>query len=144
MYKGLEEDFVIHMVKVACCPMLMGDINKVVWNEETLEVTLVEDAAWKEALLVFESVSWYINIEKLQVSPKKEGENYTAPEALFNLDAANLVTILHMKNDAKRAAACVVAADSDSEEEDDLDSASNEHDLGKLLTWPETWREEMG
>jgi hypothetical protein len=57
-------------------------------------------------------------------------KNYTAPEALFNLDANCLIVTLHAKNDAKPAADRHGQSDSDSEEEV-LDPASNEHELGK-------------
>ena len=64
------------------------------------------------------------------MSPKKKAQKYTASEALFNLDADQSVTTLHAKNDAKRAATRDGYGGSDSEDED-LDSASNERDLGK-------------
>jgi hypothetical protein len=49
---------------------------------------------------------------------------------LFNLDADHLVVTLHAKNNAKCAAASNGYGDIDSEEEE-MDSASNEHENGK-------------
>ena len=66
------------------------------------------------------------------MSPKKKAHDYTAPEALFNLDADRSVTTLHAKNDAKCAAAKDGYGGSDSgEEEENSDSASDERNLDK-------------
>jgi hypothetical protein len=70
-------------------------------------------------------------LNKLWVTPKKKSQHYTAPEALFNLDANCSVVTLHAKNDAKRAAARDVYGDVDSEEEE-TDSALDECEHGKL------------
>jgi hypothetical protein len=72
--------------------------------------------------------TFYIGIKKLHVSPNKKNITYTALEALFNLDETQLANTLHTKNDAKHTAA-QKAADGDSEEEEQQDSASKEHDL---------------
>ena len=97
------------------------------WEDDLI---LPEDVREKESLAAFENQEWYFNLKSLRVSPNKKGKkNYTAPEALFNLDADKSVATLHAKNDARRAAANNLS-DSDSGEEDS-DSASEEHDLGK-------------
>ena len=62
----------------------------------------------------------------------KKTMEYTAPDALFNLDETHSVTTLHAKNDAKRAAAKRFADGDNSEEEDSTDSASKKRNLGKL------------
>jgi hypothetical protein len=62
--------------------------------------------------------------------PHQIKKEYTAPEALFNLDADRSIITLHAKNNAKRAADRHGQSNSDSEEEV-LDSASNERELDK-------------
>ncbi len=83
-----------------------------------------------QSLADFEKQDWYFNLKSLCVSHKKGKTNYTAPEALLNLDADQSVTTLDAKNNA-RCAAAKGFGDSDSEEED-TDSASDECDIGKL------------
>jgi len=126
LYKGLSEDFVTRLVIASCCPTLVGEMNTVTWDAEALELVTAEDAEDKARLSSFEKADWFIDIDKLRVSPKKK-KSYTAPEALFLLDEARSVTTLHAKNDNKRAAARAGADDWDSgEEENDLDSTSDE------------------
>ena len=130
LYKGLPGDFVTRMVVAACCPTLVAEINTVQWDSEALDLTTEEDAAVDSRLSAFENASWFIDIDNLRVSPKKK-KQYTAPEALFLLDEARSVTTLHAKNDGKRAAARAGVEDVDSEEEDDMDSESDERDHDK-------------
>jgi len=129
LYKGLSEDFVTRLVVASCCPVLVGEMNTVVWDGEALDLKTAEDTADDARLSAFEKADWFIDIEKLRVSPKKKA--YTAPEALFLLDEARSVSTLHAKNDSKRAAAREGFVDSDSEEEDETDSASDERDIDK-------------
>ena len=77
-------------------------------------------------LLAFEKADWFMDLERLQVSPQKKKKHFTAPEALFNLDEEQLVKTLHAKNNVKRAAARAGAEGSDSEGENELDSTSDE------------------
>jgi hypothetical protein len=126
---GFEEEFVIRLIQAACCPIALGKMNGIAWNKDRLELILPEDVKEKDSLAAFEDQDWYFNLKNLCVSPKRGHKNYTAPEALFNLDADKSVDTLHAKNDARRAAARNLS-DSDSGEEDS-DSASEEHDLGK-------------
>ena len=104
LYKGLSEDFVTRLVVAACCPTLVGEINTVTWDAEALDLVTAEDADDDARLSSFEKADWFIDIDKLRVSPKKK-KSYTAPEALFLLDEARSVTTLHAKNDNKHAAA---------------------------------------
>ncbi len=126
---GFNEAFVVRLIQASCCPIVLGKMNGITWNKKRLELILPEDVRDKEGLAAFENQEWYFNLKNLRVSPKKGTQNYTAPEALFNLDADKSVATLHAKNDARRAAAKDLG-DSDSEEED-TDSASNERDHGK-------------
>ncbi len=125
---GFDEDFVIRLIKAACCPIKMGEMAGITWDAKKMELILPEDTKAKESLADFEKQEWYFNLTKLR-SPKKNKSNYTAPEALFNLDADQSVTTLHAKNDARRAAAKNFS-DSDSGEEDS-DSASDERGSSK-------------
>ena len=127
---GYEEDFVVRLIQAACCPIALGKMNGIAWNKERLELILPEDVREKESLAGFEDQEWYFNLKKLRVSPKRGKKNYTAPEALFNLDADKSVVTLHAKNDKRRAEA-INFSESDSGEEEDLDSASDERDFGK-------------
>jgi hypothetical protein len=108
-------------------------MNTVQWDSKKLELITPEDTKDKESLAMFESQDWYFDLSKLRVSPKKKAHHYTAPEALFNLDADRSVNTLHAKNDAKRASAKSVygGGSSASEEEEDTDSASEERESGK-------------
>jgi hypothetical protein len=121
---GFNEAFVVRLIQASCCPIMLGKMNGITWNKKRLELILPEDVKDKEGLAAFENQEWYFNLKNLRVSPKKGQQNYTAPEALFNLDADKSVATLHAKNDARRAAATDLG-DSDSEEEDS-DSASDE------------------
>ncbi len=128
--KGLDQDFVTWLVVAACCPVLVGESNRVKCDPEKLEVIMSDDAKDNARLTAFENQEWYFDLNKLCVSPKKKKKHYTAPEALFNLDADRSVITLHAKNNVKHAAARDGYGDIDSEEED-TDSASNECGNGK-------------
>jgi hypothetical protein len=130
----IKHYFVTRLVVAACCPMLVGEINTVTWDAEVLDLITAEDADDDACLSSFEKTNWFIDIDKLCVSPKKK-KSYTTPEALFLLDEASLVTtLLHAKNDNKCAAARAEVDGWDSGEEDnDLDSPSGEREnIGKL------------
>ena len=129
--KGFKEDFVTRLVVAACCPVLVGNMNSVTWDAKEINLITQEDGKDRESLAAFENQDWYFDLHQLRVSPKKKAHHYTAPEVLFNLDADRSVNTLHAKNDAKRAAARKGYGDSDSEEEETTDSASDERDLGK-------------
>jgi hypothetical protein len=127
---GFEEDFVIRLIKASCCPIMLGKMTGITWNKEKVQLVLPEDLKEKESLEAFENQEWFFNLKSLRVSPRKRGDkNYTAPEALFNLDADKLVVTLHTKNDARRAAAYNLS-DSDSGKEES-DSASGKRDSVK-------------
>ncbi len=128
--KGLDQDFVNRLVVAACCPVLVGESNRGKWDLEKLEVIMSEDAKDNARLAAFENQEWYFDLNKLRVSLKKKTQHYTAPEALFNLDADCSVVTLHAKNNVKRAAARDGYGNIDSEEEE-MDSASNERENGK-------------
>jgi hypothetical protein len=130
LLKGLDQGFVVRLVVAACCPTLVGNMNTVTWDDKKMELITPEDAKDKDRLSAFANTPWYFDIKKLQVSPTKSKKNYTAPEALFNLDANRLIVTLHAKNNAKCAADRHGQSNSDSEEEG-LDSASNERELDK-------------
>ncbi len=125
LYRGLPRDFVTRLIVASCCPTLVGEINTVRWDEENLELITTEDAEEEERLSAFEKADWFMDLERLQVSPKKK-KHFTAPEALFNLDEEQSVKTLHAKNDDKRAAAWAEAEGDDSEEENKSDSTSEE------------------
>ncbi len=129
--KGLKEDFVTRLVVAACCPIKASRMNTVEWDSERLELVTQDDVKDKESLAAFESQDWYFDLRNLCVSSKKKAHHYTAPEALFNLDADRLVTTLHAKNDAKRASAKAGYGEASDSKEEDTDSASNEHDTDK-------------
>jgi hypothetical protein len=129
--KGLKEDFVTRLVVAACCPIKASRMNTVEWDSERLELVTQDDVKDKESLAAFESQDWYFDLRNLRVSSKKKAHHYTAPEALFNLDADRLVTTLHAKNDAKRASAKAGYGEASDSEEEDTDSASNERDIDK-------------
>ncbi len=114
----------------ACCPVLVGKMNSVTWDAKALNLVTPEDGKDRDSLAAFEKQDWYFDLHQLRVSPKKKAHHYTAPEALFNLDADRSVNTLHAKNDAKHAAARKSYGDSDSEEAETSDSASDERDLG--------------
>jgi hypothetical protein len=105
-------------------------MNSVTWDARKMALITLEDEKDRDSLAAFEKQDWYFDLNQLRVSPKKKAHEYTAAEALFNLDADRSVTTLHAKNDTKRAAARDGYGGSDSEEED-LDSASDERNLGK-------------
>jgi hypothetical protein len=132
LQKGLDQGFIVRLVVATCCLTLVGDINTVTWDDKKMELITPEDAKDKNQLSAFANTPWYFNIKKLRVSPTKSKKNYTAPEALLNLNADCSIITLQAKNDAKRAADRYGQSNSDSEEEG-LDSASNEHKLYKSL-----------
>jgi hypothetical protein len=105
-------------------------MNSVTWDAGKMALVTAEDGKDRDSLAAFEQQDWYFDLHQLRVTPKKKAHEYTAAEALFNLDADRSVTTLHAKNDAKRAAAREGYGGSDSEEEGS-DSASDERDLGK-------------
>ncbi len=130
--KGLDEGFVNRLVAASCDAVKAGEMNTVKWDSEKKVLITPEDMKGKESLAAFESQAWYFDLSKLRVSPKKKTQNYTAPEALFNLDGDRSVNTLHAKNDAKRASAKVGYGEGDStSEEEEADSASDERDHGK-------------
>ncbi len=86
----------------------------------------------KESLAAFESQDWHFDLRNLRVSSKKKAHHYTAPEALFNLDADRSVTTLHAKNNANHASAKAGYGEASDSEEEDTDSASDECDTDKL------------
>jgi hypothetical protein len=129
--KGFKREFVTRLVVAACCPVLVGKMNSVTWDAKALNLITPEDGKDRDSLAAFEKQDWYFDLHQLRVSPKKKTHHYTAPEALFNLDADRSVHTLHAKNDAKRAAARKSYGDSDSEEEETSDSASDEREFGK-------------
>ncbi len=106
-------------------------MNSVTWDAGKVALVTLENGKDLDSLAAFEQQDWYFDLHQLRVTPKKKAHEYTAAEALFNLDADQLVTTLHAKNDAKRATTRDGYGGSDSEEEDS-DSASDERDLGKL------------
>ncbi len=128
--KGFKPDFVNRLIVASCCPVLVGKMNSVTWDAKTMNLLTPEDGKDWDSLAVFEKQDWYFDLHQLRVSPKKIAHQYTAPEALFNLDADRLVTTLHNKNNARRAAARDGYGGADSEEED-LDSAYDERDRSK-------------
>jgi hypothetical protein len=129
--KGLDEAFVKRLVTAACNAVKVGEINTVKWDPEKLALITPDDMKGKESLQAFESQNWYFDLSKLRVNPKKKTQNYTAPEALFNLDGDRSVNTLHAKNNAKHASALAGYGDDATSEEEDLDSASDERDHGK-------------
>ncbi len=114
----------------ACCPVLVGESNRVKWDLEKLELITSNDTKDNARLAAFENQEWYFDLNKLRIRPKKQTQHYTAPEALFNLDADHLVVTLHVKNDAKRAATRDGYGDDDSKKKE-TDSASDERENGK-------------
>jgi hypothetical protein len=131
LQKELDQGFVVRLVVAACCPTLVGNMNTVTWDDKKMELITPEDAKDKDQLLAFANTSWYFDIKNLQVSPTKSKKNYTAPEALFNLDANRSIVTLHTKTDAKCAVDRHGQSNSDSEEEV-LNSTSNDCELDKL------------
>ena len=77
--KGLDQDFVNRLVVAACCPVLVGESNRVKWDPEKLEVITSKDAKDNARLAAFENQEWYFDLIKLRVSPKKKSQHYTAP-----------------------------------------------------------------
>ena len=138
------------LVVASCCPTLVGKMNTVRWDEKNLELITVEDVEEEVRLSAFEKADWFMDLDCLQVSPKKK-KQFTAPEALFNLDEEQSVKTLHAKNDAKKAAAWEEAEGADSEDHSDSTSEVEweEHDKspqdlatdkavgtgGKSITW---------
>jgi hypothetical protein len=123
----------MRLVVVLCNPSLAADPNKVTWDTENQEIVTAVEKDINDRLAAFEKVDFYIDIEKLRVSTqKKNKKEYSAPEALFNLDDGHLVNIFHIKNNAKRAVAQKAADRNDSEEEGLADSASKPRNVGKL------------
>jgi hypothetical protein len=70
--KGLDQDFVTWLVMAACCPVLVGESNRVKWVPEKLEVITPDDAKDNARLTAFENQEWYFDLNKLHVSPKKK------------------------------------------------------------------------
>ena len=64
------------------------------------------------------------------MSPKKK-KQFTAPEALFNLDEEQSVKTLHAKNNAKRATAWEAAEGADSEDHSDSTSEGDGEESDK-------------
>jgi hypothetical protein len=130
--RGLWPDLITRLIIASCCPSDVAKLTGVTWDSTNQIVVTPADVRDKESLEAFALQDWYFDLEKLRVSPrKKKAHKYTAPEALFNLDADRSVVTLHMKNDAKRAAAKDGYGEVNSEEEDDTDSASDTHTIGK-------------
>ncbi len=126
--RGLDPEVVTKLVVASCCPDLVGKLDTVTWDSENQEIITSEDRTDGTRLEAFEKAKFYFDLENLRVSRQKKKPSYTAPEALFNLDETQSVTTLHAKNDAKRDAARR-AAESDSEEEEQMDSASAQREL---------------
>lgn len=130
--RSLAADLVTRLVVASCDATLVAGLNTVTWDSERQEITTANEKDNDDRLSAFEKGGHYIDIDKLRISPvKKHMANYTAPEALFNLDETNSVTTLHAKNDAKRAAARKFVDGDDSEEEGSTDSASEKRTFGK-------------
>ncbi len=116
-----------------CDPTLVAYLNKVTWDAENQEILIAGEKDINDRLAAFEKADFYIDIEKLCINAqKKNKKEYTAPEALFNLNDGHLVNTLHAKNNAKRAAAKKAADGNGSEEESLADSASEPHGVRKL------------
>jgi hypothetical protein len=127
---GLEEDLVTRLVVASCCPTLVLEIYQYEWDEENQELKLIKEKEDESQLAAFEKADWYFDLDKMSVSPlTKKDMNYSAPEAVFNWDEAQLVNTLHVKNDARRAAARNRAdGNLDSEEEEFEGSEPNTHE----------------
>jgi hypothetical protein len=62
-------------------------MNSATWDLEKMALITLEDEKDQDSLAAFEKQDWYFDLHQLPVSPKKKAHEYTAAEALFNLDA---------------------------------------------------------
>jgi hypothetical protein len=58
----LDQDFVTRVVVAACCPVLVGESNRVRWDQKKPEVIMLDDAKDNARLAAFENQEWYFDL----------------------------------------------------------------------------------
>jgi hypothetical protein len=95
---GLNEEFVINLVKNSCCLMLVMEIPNCKWDGNFMAVVMPDNNNSEELYSKLEVASWFE--DKLGLTKKgKKKKGYLKPELLYNLDGNHSIKTLHECND---------------------------------------------
>ncbi len=81
MDKGLNEEFVINLVKYSCCPMLVMEFLNCKWDGNIMTVVTPDDNNDEELYSKLEAASWFKDELGLTKKGKKK-KGYHKPELL--------------------------------------------------------------
>jgi hypothetical protein len=96
---ALPDQFVMDLLPETCDPTLVAEIKECEWDSDTRTLTTPQEKTEDKDLDKLESRAWYKNALDLQSLEKSiKTATSRAPEALFNLDAAQSVTTIHNRH----------------------------------------------
>ena len=99
--QGVDETFVMDLLREACCPTLVGKIHECTWDAAKMSIVTAAQAEEEARLQELESAAWYKDEfgKHLVDKMKQLKKSYTAAEALYKLDGERSVKTLHARND---------------------------------------------
>ncbi len=97
--QGFPDDFIKALLERSCKAATVAESFNYQWDKATKTLTSEKDKKANDALKAFKNAAWYK--DEFGLLDRTKAEEYTAPEALFNLDGAALQKTIHDRH--KRA-----------------------------------------
>ncbi len=132
---GLPKEFIKDLLQCSCEATMLAKMHNCQWDEKMRTLATAEEATREEEVKAFKSASWFK--DEFGLLPKALGKqkNYTAPEALYNLEGAGSIKTIHDRHEKQnkpKANAATSTEKKKQKKDDAIKVLSSSESSGKL------------